>query len=180
MAIQDELPQSRLTLTYRTTISGQMQEITLPFRMLLIADLSMGTSKDSRLDLSDRELRPLTGRNLDPILGDMGISLACTVKNCIDPENGETLDVKLPINRMSSFSPDQIAQNIPKVRALLTLRQLLLEMQAAIDNRRDIKKLVQDLYGKPEAIQGLLDRLDSFKGLQLPARATASSTSNAS
>jgi len=177
VAIQDELPKSRLTLTYRTTISGEMQEIALPFRMLIVADLSMGTSKDSRLDLQDRELRPLTGRNLDPVLGDMGISLSCTVKNCIDPENADTIDVQLPITRMNSFAPDQVAQNIPKVRALLTMRALLLEMQAAIDNRRDIKKLVQELYTRPEAMQALLDRLSTFKGLQLPAKAAASTSS---
>ena len=42
MAIQDEIPRSRLTLTYRTTISGEMQEITLPFRFLVLAaDLTL-------------------------------------------------------------------------------------------------------------------------------------------
>lgn len=173
MAIQDELPKSRLTLTYRTTISGAMQEVSLPFRILALADYSLGTSKDSKLDLAERELRPLTGRNLDPILRDMGISLQCTVKNCVDPDNGETIDVDIPIRSMSSFAPDKIAQNIPKIRALLTLRQLLLEMQAAIDNRKDVKKLVQELYTRPEARQALLDRLSTFKGLQLPARGSA-------
>lgn len=35
MAIQDEIPKSRLTLTYRTTISGEMQEVTVTSTRLL-------------------------------------------------------------------------------------------------------------------------------------------------
>ena len=33
MAVQDELPRSRITLTYRTTIHGQQEEVNLPFRV---------------------------------------------------------------------------------------------------------------------------------------------------
>ncbi|HMY59214.1 MAG TPA: type VI secretion system contractile sheath small subunit, partial [Pseudomonadota bacterium] len=67
MAIQDEIPKSRLTLTYRTTINGAMQDISLPFRILVLSDFSLGTSTDRKLDLADRKLRPLAGRNLDPL-----------------------------------------------------------------------------------------------------------------
>ncbi len=170
MAIQDEIPKSRLTLTYRTTINGAMQEVSLPFRILVLADFSLGTSTDRKVDLAERKLRPLTGRNLDPLIKDMKMRLRTTVANCIDPENAETVDVDLPIESMKSFSPDQIAYNIPKVRALLLLKQLLLETQASIDNRKEMRKIIQDLYSKPEALRELAGKLDDFKGLKLPAK----------
>jgi type VI secretion system protein ImpB len=81
------------------------------------------------------------------------------VKNCIDPDNEESIDIDLPIDSMKSFSPDQIAYNIPKVRALLMLKQLLLETQASIDNRKEMRKIVQDLYSKPEVIRELATKL---------------------
>ena len=174
MAIQDEIPKSRLTLTYRTTISGEMQEVTLPFRYLVLADFSLGSSRDRKLDLADRELRPLSGRNLDPIMKDMKMSLRTTVKNCIDPDNEESIDIDLPIDSMKSFSPDQIAYNIPKVRALLLLKQLLLETQASIDNRKEMRKIIQDLYSRPDALRELAGKLDEFKGLKLPAKGQSS------
>lgn len=174
MAIQDEIPKSRLTLTYRTTINGAMQDISLPFRILVLADFSMGTSTDRKLDLADRKLRPLSGRNLDPLMKDMKMRLQTTVKNCIDPDNEESIDIDLPIESMKSFSPDQIAYNIPKVRALLMLKQLLLETQASIDNRKEMRKIVQDLYSKPEVIRELATKLDDFQGLRLPAKGATS------
>lgn len=173
MAIQDEIPRSRLTLTYRTTINGAMEEVELPLRLLILADFSQGTSKDRRLDLSERALRTIAGRNLDALMRDMRMSVTTTVQNRIDPENSDALEVQIPISGMNSFSPDQIAQNVPKLRALLLLRQLLLEMLANIDNRKDIKKAVQDLYSKPQLMQGLLSRLRGFEGLRLPAAAPA-------
>ncbi len=112
MAIQDEIPKSRLTLTYRTTINGAMQDVSLPFRILVLADFSLGTSTDRKLDLAERKLRPLTGRNLDPLIKDMKMRLRTTVQNCIDPDNAESVDVDIPIDGMKSFSPDQIAYNI--------------------------------------------------------------------
>ena len=177
MAIQDEIPKSRLTLTYRTTINGAMQDVSLPFRILVLADFSLGTSTDRKLDLAERKLRPLTGRNLDPLIKDMKMRLRTTVQNCIDPDNAESVDVDIPIDGMKSFSPDQIAYNIPKVRALLMLKQLLLETQASIDNRKEMRKIVQELYSKPESVQELAGKLDDFQGLRLPAK-SQSSTGN--
>lgn len=174
MSIQDEIPKSRLTLRYRTTISGAMEEVTLPFRMLVLADFSLGSSVDRRLDLADRRLRPLSGRNLDPIMKDMKVSLRCAVKNTIDPENEEAFEVNLPITKMASFAPDEIAQHVPKIRALVLLKQLLLEMQAAADNRKDVRKLLQEIYSRPELLSGLLDKLDEFRGLKLPEKSAAS------
>ena len=177
MAIQDEIPKSRLTLTYRTTINGAMQDVSLPFRILVLADFSLGTSTDRKLDLAERKLRPLTGRNLDPLIKDMKMRLRTTVQNCIDPDNAESVDVDIPIEGMKSFSPDQIAYNISKVRALLMLKQLLLETQASIDNRKEMRKIVQELYSKPESVHELAGKLDDFQGLRLPAK-SQSSTGN--
>jgi len=69
------------------------------------------------------------------------------------------------------------AYNIPKVRALLMLKQLLLETQASIDNRKEMRKIVQELYSKPESVQELAGKLDDFQGLRLPAK-SQSSTGN--
>lgn len=169
MAIQDEIPKSRLTLRYRTTISGAMQEVTLPFRMLVLADFSLGSSQDRKVDLADRKLRPLSGRNLDPIIKDMKMSIRCAVKNTIDPENEEAFEVDLPLTRMSSFAPNEVAQAVPKIRALILLKQLLLEMQAAADNRKEVRKLLQEVYSRPELLEGLISKLSDFRGLKLPA-----------
>ncbi len=169
MAVQDEVPKSRITLRYRTEINGTPADIALPLRLLIMGDFSLGTSTDRKVDLEERKIRSLDGTNTAAVMKDMKMSITATVPNKIDPENSENLEVNLPINSMKSFSPDQVAKNVPKLRALLTLRNLLLEMDSNMGNSKELRKLVSDLYANPDAFNKLKADLKAFEGLKLPA-----------
>ena len=53
MAIQDEIPKSRLTLKYKTEVEGEAEDMSLPLRMLVTGDFSLGNSKDRKVDLDE-------------------------------------------------------------------------------------------------------------------------------
>ena len=59
------------------------------------------------------------------------------------------------------------------MRALLLLKQLLLETQASIDNRKEMRKIVQELYSKPEFVQERLARPETIPFYELPAKIDA-------
>jgi type VI secretion system protein ImpB len=169
VAIQDELPQSRITLKYRTTIDGQEADVVLPLRTMVLGDFSQGSSKDRQEILEDRRLRSLDGTNrVDDLMKDMDITLQVQAQNKIDPES-DAVPVTLPITSMKSFSPDEVAKHIPQVKALTLLKELLLEMQSNIDNRRDLRKLVQDLYQNPENLKAALTELKAHGNLRIPS-----------
>ncbi|MDY7233067.1 type VI secretion system contractile sheath small subunit [Hyalangium rubrum] len=187
MAIQDELPKSRITLTYRTTINGEPETVKLPLRLLILGDFSLGTSADRRekdengkdkkneagdlkeIDLEARRMRTLNGRNLDDVMKDMKMSLKLdSITNFID-ESGP-LPVELPITRMKSFHPDEIVQHVPKLKALLLLRKLLAEMQSSIDNRKDLRNAIYKLFEDEAQRKAIADELAAtHKSLKLPA-----------
>ena len=75
MSIQDEIPRSRINLRYRTEINGAAQMLELPFRVMVLGDLSCGTSVDREVDLDSRRLRSLDGKNLDSVMENMRLSL---------------------------------------------------------------------------------------------------------
>lgn len=170
-ALNDDIPKSRITLTYRTQVNGQFAERELPFRMLLLGNFSQGTSVDAKLDLDQRQIRNLDGKNLDQVMRDMKMTLRFEVPNEIDTQGG-TLSVELPITSMKSFAPRDLARNIPKVRALLLLRKLLLEVQANLDNSKSFRAKVRALAKDPEAIKALREYLKSqnqaFEGFKIP------------
>jgi type VI secretion system protein ImpB len=169
MAITDEIPKSRLTLTYRTTVRGEPEDVTLPLRLLILGDLSGGTSKDRKLDLDQRQIRGLDGKNLDQVIGDMGMSLKLTVANKIDSDRGGgEMQVELPIKSMKSFSPAEVGTNVPKIKALLLLKKLLLEVQANLDNRKEFRKLLRALAQDKNAIEALSKELAGFDTFKLP------------
>ncbi|AFE05659.1 type VI secretion system contractile sheath small subunit [Corallococcus sp. CA049B] len=176
MAIQDQLPKSRITLTYRTTINGEQETVNLPLRLLVMGDFSLGSSEDRKTDLETRKLRSVDGRNLDELMKDMKMSTNFQVANRINPDVEEELNVTLPIDRMKSFHPDEIVKHVPKLKALLLLKTLLVEMQSNIDNRKDLRRELYELFSKPEALKELLNELKGYETMRLPAGETAAKT----
>jgi type VI secretion system protein ImpB len=169
MAITDEIPKSRLTLTYRTNVNGQPEDKQLPFRLLIMGDLSAGTSKDRALELDQRNFRHLDGRNLNGVMADMKMSMQLSVHNRVDPDRSETIDVTLPINGMKSFTPAQIAENVPKLKALLLLKKLLLEVQNNIDNRKEFRNLLRQVAESPDLAASIRQELAGYDDFKVPA-----------
>ena len=188
VAINDEIPKSRITLTYRTDVSGEKEERDLPFRLLVAGDLSLekptsGTTESAErsLDLDQRKVRDLNGSNLDEVMADIGTKLNVQVDNKIN-DKGQ-VDVNLNLDSMKSFSPDAIVDAVPELKSLVLLRKLLLEAQSNLDNRKEFRNKIRDLNalrragetdeGKKkeaqDAINALLGELgDGFGGFKLP------------
>lgn len=78
------------------------------------------------------------------------------------------LDIDLPIANRKSFLPDLLAKNTPKIRALLLLRRLLLEMQSNIDNRKEVRRAIYELYQNPEMLKAVREALAVFQNYRLP------------
>jgi type VI secretion system protein ImpB len=168
VAITDEIPKSRLTLTYRTTVTGSAQEVALPFRLFVMGDLSGGSSRDRKMDLDRRVPRRLDGKNLDDVMADMKMSVELSVPNRIDPERSADLQVKLPVTSMRSLSPAAVAKSVPKIKALLLLKKLLLEVQANLDNRKDFRRLLRELAADKDAVAALQKELKGFDDFKVP------------
>jgi type VI secretion system protein ImpB len=101
-------------------------------------------------------------------MNDMNMSVKFSVPNKIDPDKAEEIGVELPINSMKSFQPDEVARNVPKVKALLVLRKLLLEVQGNLDNRKEFRKLMRQLAQSGDAVQELLKQLEGFESFKVP------------
>jgi len=171
MAVQDEVPKSRLTLRYKTEVNGQPQDVTLPLRLMVLGDFSLGTSADRKVEFDERKLRSLDGKNLNGAMKDMNMSLQMNVPNKIDPDKAEELELDIPIKSMKGFSPDELAKNIPKVKSLLLLKKLLLEMESNVSNSKDFRKVLTDVYASEENYKAVLEQLKGFESCKLPAAA---------
>jgi type VI secretion system protein ImpB len=142
--------------------------MTLPFRLLIMGDLSGGTSKDRANELDLRSIRQLDGKNLNHVMADMKMSVKVSVPNRIDPDKSESLNVTLPIEGMKSFTPVEIADHVPKLKSLLLLRKLLLEVQNNIDNRKEFRLMLRQLAEDPDAAAALRQELAGFEDFKVP------------
>jgi len=170
LPIQDNLPKSRITLVYRTTINGQQEDVKLPFRVVVLGDFSLGSSTDRQADLEDRKMRSVTGSNLNELMKDMKMSVSFEVDDKVSSDGDGKMTVSLPVDRMKSFHPDEIVQHVPKLQALMLMRKLLLEAQADIDNRKELRRTLYELFSNKDQVHKLLDseQLKSFVSMRLP------------
>lgn len=167
MAIQNDLPRSRLTLTYKTTVNGVVQKINLPFRMMVIGDFSAGQHAEKDKDLDNRKLHSITGNNLGNVMNDLNFSLPLNdIPNRIHGTG--TLNVDLPMTGMRSFTPDEIVKHVPQLKALLLMRQMIQELQGQIDNQSGLRKEVQQIFADKDALASLRKELEPFVALKLP------------
>lgn len=175
MPIQDKLPKSRITLVYRTNINGQEEDVKLPFRVVVLGDFSLGRSKDRQVDVEERKLRSVNGSNLNDLMKDMGMSVSFEVDDKLSADGEGKMAVELPVDRMKSFHPDEIVNHVPKLKALMLLRKLLMEMQSDIDNRKDLRRKLYELFSNKEELKKLLEseQLKGYASMRLPATAAA-------
>ena len=177
MTVNQEIPKSRITLTYRTAVNGQTEDVQLPLRLLTMGDFSNGTSVDRQVDLDRRSIRNLDGTNLNDVMADMNMSIRFNVPNRINPQKAEEIEVELPVTSMDSFQPASVANAIPKVKALLLLRKLLLEVQGNLDNRKQFRKLLRALAQDKDAVANLLSELSGFDDFKVPQQSSSGSQS---
>lgn len=169
MAVQDEIPKSRLTLKYKTEVSGQPEDVILPLRLMVLNDFSLGTSKDRKEDLEVRRSRVMDGKNTDAVMNDMGLKLNFNVVNKIDPDKAEDMQVDIPITGVKSFSPDQVAAYVPKIKSMLLLKDLLQEVISNVDNRREFRKMLNDLLANEGALNKLKEELKAYESMKIPS-----------
>ncbi|MGH2612400.1 MAG: type VI secretion system contractile sheath small subunit [Rhabdochlamydiaceae bacterium] len=167
MAVQDEVKKSRLTLRYKTEVNGQPAVVDLPLRLMVLGDFSGGSSKDRQLDLEERKSRSLDGSNLNEIMKDMGILLEMVVPNKVNPDE-ESLRVKLSFDKMKSFSPEEVAKQVPQIRSLLLLKKLLEEIQSNVANKKEFAQLLAKLFSSEQLLNNLREKLKGYSMYRIP------------
>ncbi|WP_150464696.1 type VI secretion system contractile sheath small subunit [Francisella sp. XLW-1] len=165
MAVNDEIPKSRLMLRYKTEVDGELKDKELPFRLLVMGDLSQGLSKDRKEDFEERKIRHMDG-TIDSMMKDMDMELNISVPNRISPSKSPNLDVKLKIDSMKSFQPGVIAETVPQLKSLIKLREMVQEFESTVDNNKGFRNLVKEILRNEatlEKIKQELPALESFK-----------------
>ncbi|BCD91391.1 type VI secretion protein [Francisella halioticida] len=166
MKVNQTIPKSRITITYDMEVDGTKKKKELPFRQLLIGDLSLGNSEERKKELPNREVYELASPNLSEVMESMGIKLNISVPNHVK-EGAEDIKVDLDVNSMKVFDPNAIAQLIPELASLLQAKKLIQEFSSTIDNNRKLRNLLNNGINSSEAIEQIQKELNATESYQL-------------
>ncbi|TQV88501.1 type VI secretion system contractile sheath small subunit [Aliikangiella coralliicola] len=152
MSIQDILPKSRLTLRYRTEISGQPEDIELPLRILMVGDFSGKSTKKPAFQ--DRDILQFDGKNTNAILEKMKVKVAV--------QDSEENIHKIPIENVDSFLPSSVCDSIKKMNDMIESKKMLNHLLSSLNNSTKFRNAIKSLVENKQS-------MDDLKELMAPS-----------
>ncbi|WP_312802506.1 type VI secretion system contractile sheath small subunit [Atlantibacter hermannii] len=141
---QNEVPKARINLKLSLHTGDAQKKAELPLKLLTVGDFSNG--KESR-PLSEREKINVNKNNFNSVLSEFNPVVNLTVQNTLAGEGSEE-SVKLSFSDMKDFEPERVARQIPQLRAMLAMRNLLRDLKSnLLDNstfRKELEKILKD------------------------------------
>ena len=143
-SFQNEVPKARVNIKLDLHTGGAQKKVELPLKLMVLGDYSNG--REDRA-LSERTKININKNNFDSVLAEFAPTLKLTVENTFTAD-GSDASVELNFQRMKDFEPEQVARQIPSLRALLATRNLLRDLKSnLLDNatfRHELERIVKD------------------------------------
>lgn len=143
-SFQNEVPKARINLKLDLHTGGASKKTELPLKLLVTGDFSNGQVS---APLSEREKVNVNKNNFDSVLSEYSPKVNLTVKNTLADDDSED-SISLTFQSMKDFSPEQVSRQIPQLKAMLSMRNLLRDLKAnLLDNqtfRKELEKILLD------------------------------------
>ncbi len=141
---QSEIPKARVNIQLSLHTGGAQKKTELPLKLMVVGDYSNGAEQRP---VSERETVSINKNNFDSVLSEFSPSVNLSVKNTLAGDGSEE-SVSLSFNDMKDFEPEQVAAQIPQLKAMLAMRNLLRDLKAnLLDNatfRKELEKILLD------------------------------------
>lgn len=153
-SFQNEVPTARVNIKLDLHTGGVQKKVELPLKLLTVGDFSNGREQRP---LSEREKVDINKNNFNDVLAKFSPAVNLSVKNTLAGDDRKD-DINLTFKNIRDFEPEQVARNIPQLRVLLAMRNLL----------RDLKSNLLDIaipLLRDEAAQHLTQELTALTRL---------------
>jgi type VI secretion system protein ImpB len=143
-SFQREIPKARINLKLDLHTGGAQKKTELPLKLLVAGDFSNGKET---APLSEREKVNINKNNFNSVLSEYSPSVNMAVENTLAGDGSEE-NIHLTFRNMKDFKPEEVARQIPQLKAMLAMRNLLRDLKAnLLDNqtfRKELEKILLD------------------------------------
>ena len=161
-SFQSEIPKARVNIKLDLVTGGAQKKVELPLKLLSVGDFSNGKAEGP---LSEREKINVNKNNFNSVLADLNPEVNLTVKNTL-ADDGSEENVRLAFNDMKDFEPEQIARQIPQLRAMLAMRNLLRDLKSNLLDNVTFKKELEKILKDPALSEELRNELNALAPAQ--------------
>ncbi|EKH4493863.1 type VI secretion system contractile sheath small subunit, partial [Escherichia coli] len=137
---------------------GGQKKVELPLKLLVAGDFSNGQEERP---LSERIKMDVNKNNFNAVLADISPSVRLNVENTLAGDGTEE-SISLIFRNMNDFTPEQVARQIPRLKAMLAMRSLLRDLKANLLDNATFRKELEKILRDPELSQALRDELSAL------------------
>ncbi|EIF6939411.1 type VI secretion system contractile sheath small subunit, partial [Escherichia coli] len=127
-------------------------------KLLVAGDFSNGQEERP---LSERIKMDVNKNNFNAVLADISPSVRLNVENTLAGDGTEE-SISLTFRNMNDFTPEQVARQIPRLKAMLAMRSLLRDLKANLLDNATFRKELEKILRDPELSQALRDELSAL------------------
>ena len=149
-------PKERVNIVYKPATGNAQEEVELPLKIMMMGDYTL--RPDDRT-LEDRKPINVDKDNFNQVFQEQKLELNLGVADKLSNEPGAQLAVNLKFKKLSDFTPEGIAEQVPEMRRLLELRSALTALKGPLGNVPAFKKKIQNLLGDEASRSKLMEEL---------------------
>lgn len=150
----------RVQITYDVETGGAIEKKELPFIVGIMADLS-GKPAEALAPVKDRKFVEIDRDNFNDVLASVGPRLALRVPNRLDKDSDEQLGIELKFTHMDDFSPVEVMEQVPALKALMDARKRLRDLLTKLDGNDELDSLLSQVVRNTEDQAELKKQLGS-------------------
>lgn len=155
---QNEIPKARVNIKLDVHTGNASKKMELPLKLLVTGDFSNG--REQRV-LSEREKINVNKNNFDSVLAEFSPALNISVENTLTGDGSEE-NVSLTFREMKDFTPEQVARQIPQLKAMLAMRNLLRDLKANLLDNVTFRKELETILKNPALSKELRSELSAL------------------
>lgn len=162
-SFQKEIPKARVNIALEVETGGALKRKEIPLKLLAMGDYSNGKGEGR---VMSRERISVNKNNINSVMKDLSPSVNMVVDNKL-ANDGSELGIDLTFESFADFTPEKIAQEVPELKRMLAMRNLLKDLKSnLIDNgqfRRELEKIMGDSEARKKLTADLQQLRDESK-----------------
>ena len=154
-SIQHKIGRNRppkVHITFDSHVDGATKKVELPFLVGIMADLSNRDILDAsgeKVPVKNRKFKDIDRDNFGKMLETIAPQASVRVDNKLDDSGGQ-IGAKITFKSIDDFRPDNVARQVPALKALLEMREKLSECKSRIDGNERLERDLMEIIAKTQ------------------------------
>jgi len=145
---------ARVQIKYDVETEGEDPILELPFVIGVLADLS-GMPAEAKKPMKKRPFTAITKENFNSVMAGAAPRVVMRVPNRITNTADQELNVELLFKTMADFDPGRVAEQVPALNEMLTMRRQLSGLLQKLDGNDELEKLLKEVIDSTDKLEAL-------------------------